>query len=151
MMASRGRARDDPAPPGGEANRDPVQEGRAAITGCGRAPDYASGHSSSKPDPTDTHTPNRACQTDKRARSCPSTTVSLLNIAKQGEHSYPPDTSHRVEHFTALLEHSGGRLCKMDWRFGDYDLVALMEYSNAEAPAALAKRLGAAATVVPKP
>jgi uncharacterized protein with GYD domain len=78
-------------------------------------------------------------------------TVSLLNIAKQGEHSYPPDTSHRVEHFTALLEHSGGRLCKMDWRFGDYDLVALMEYSNAKAPAALAKRLGAAATVVPKP
>jgi hypothetical protein len=57
-----------------------------------------------------------------------------LNIAKQGEHSYPPDTSHRVEHFTALLEHSGGRLCKMDWRFGDYDLVALMEYSNTEAP-----------------
>jgi uncharacterized protein with GYD domain len=78
-------------------------------------------------------------------------TVSLLNIAKQGQDNYPPDTSHRVEYFTALLERSGGRLCKLDWRFGDYDLVALMEYSDTKAPAALAARLATAAVVAPKP
>ena len=74
------------------------------------------------------------------------TFVSLFNWTDQGIKAYK-DTAARAEAANTLATRFGGRIVSIWWTIGQYDLVAITEFPDAESMTAFALALGAAGNV----
>lgn len=72
--------------------------------------------------------------------------VALINWTDQGVKNYR-DTVDRAKAGTAAAEKVGGKLTKIYWTLGAYDLVALMEFPDDEAATAFALALSSQGNV----
>jgi uncharacterized protein with GYD domain len=59
------------------------------------------------------------------------TYVSLVNWSERGIKNFR-DTTERAAEFSKLVENSGGRIHKMLWTIGEYDMVCVVEFPDEE-------------------
>jgi uncharacterized protein with GYD domain len=69
------------------------------------------------------------------------TYVSLVNWTEQGIKDYK-DTTSRAADFSKLVESSGGRVRKLLWTVGEYDIVVVTEFPDDETATAALLRVG---------
>jgi uncharacterized protein with GYD domain len=70
-----------------------------------------------------------------------STYVSLVNWTEQGIKDYK-DTTSRAADFSKLVESLGGRVRKLLWTVGKYDIVVVTEFPDGETATAALLRVG---------
>jgi uncharacterized protein with GYD domain len=72
--------------------------------------------------------------------------VALINWTEQGVKGYR-DTVDRAKAGTAAAEKLGGKLTKLYWTLGAYDLVALLDFPDDETATAFALALSSQGNV----
>jgi uncharacterized protein with GYD domain len=68
--------------------------------------------------------------------------VSLVNWTDQGIKNYR-DSVRRAEDYRGLVEKNGGQVRQLVWTLGEYDVVAVTQFSDDETATAVALQTGA--------
>jgi len=74
------------------------------------------------------------------------TFVSLINWTEQGIKNFR-DTPKRADAFEALVKERGGSVKSIHWTLGEYDLIAVSEFPDAETATATLLQLGSLGNV----